>query len=745
MGRIDGSVGQRDYAYEFYIIWEETDINVANNTSKIIATSYIYCKQHSAYNNNTYNHTITIDGETFTTRVAGVSLSPGVVKQLASASKIITHDDDGSKWINISANSPTLPSGNGYGPANGSASEDVGLYTIPRASSVMCADGNIGSSTVININRASSSFKHTLEYSFNGLTGTIATKTDNTSIGWNIPTSFYAKIPNALSGSGTITCKTYNGDTLIGTSTCTFNAFVVNSNPTVTATVVDTNSKTIALTGDSNKIVKYYSNAKVDITATAKNSASITERKVIAGNRNGTGTSVTLNGVETNVFNVSCKDSRGLTASTKITKTLVNYIKLAITNIVLERPEQTSNTVNISLNGNYFNNTFGAVANTLELKFRYKQDGGTFGNYTTLTVTKSGNTFSYSGALGTDFDYQKQYVFEVVASDKLMTVPYTRTVTKGIPQVDRGKNDIKYNTDIQINGNFKACNETYIKFKCNLENMTEILNNTNSCNNYLRNSENEVNMYVPSNSYNQYTFDSTHPMSLITSSNTRFYTLSFRYKPTNWDANYVPATNIVVGGTTDTDSWQIRLEFNGGWRISHYPDYNLYESSFSIPGDNKSYLQSFVKFIIESSSENVGGTVSHVKLEDGLVSTNWTPNIEDILDRINGYELYNNSSGTTGTVVLSENVSNFKFLEIYYQSDNQYRSIKIANPNGKVVMLSNWLYEDSSTWFYVRINKITISGTSITKNLERSCALGSSSTIENEWSKMAITKVVGYK
>ena len=137
-----------------------------------------------------------------------------------------------------------------------------------------------GSATTININRASSSFTHTIRYSFSGLTGTIATKTSSTSIGWTIPTSFYAKIPNSKSGMVTINCQTFNGNTSIGTSSTTANVFVINSEPTITATIEDVNSATVALTGDSNKIVRYMSNAKVDITATAKNSATISSRKV---------------------------------------------------------------------------------------------------------------------------------------------------------------------------------------------------------------------------------------------------------------------------------------------------------------------------------------------------------------------------------------------------------------------------------------------------------------------------------
>lgn len=662
MGRIDGSVAKNNDSYAFYIIWEETDIDIEKNISKLKVYSEIYCGKHNAYDYNAYNHKLTIDGQEFITEVPGISLSPGTYVKLAIGEKIITHNDDGSKKLTISASSPNLPAGAGYGPYSGSASGEVELYKIPRASSVTCADGNIGSSTVININRASSSFTHTLEYEFLGLTGIIATKASDTSIGWNIPTFFYAKIPNALSGSGTITCKTYDGNTLIGTSTCKFNAFVINSSPTVTATVVDTNAKTIALTGDRNKIVKYYSNAKVDITATAKNSASITEKKVVAGNKNGTGTSVTLNNVETNIFNISCKDSRGLTAGTTVTKTLINYIKLAITNMVLERPEQISNTVNITLNGNYFNNTFGAVTNVLELKVRHKQEGGNFGDYTTLTATKNGNAFNYSGVLGTEFDYQRQYVFEVVVSDKLMTAIYSRTVTKGIPQIDRGKNDIKYNTYLTVNG------------------VLEVKD---------------------------------------------WFTVSNRGK------------NLPTG--EDTREYWNNLQNGLYW----------YGCTGAVPNLPEAY--GFIEKIgtVGEGDFNVlfytqkEGTVYRKSGNHESISQ-WVP-VNSNIFATKHQVLYDNSSGTTGTVTLSENVSNFKFLEIYYQSDNQYRSIKIANPNGKIVMLSNWLYEDSSTWFYVRINKITVSGTSITRNLERSCALGSNSTIENEWSKMAITKVVGYK
>ena len=714
MARINGSVGQKSDAYEFYIIWEESDVNIANNTSKITAKSYIYCKKHTAYNYDTYNHTITIDGQTFTTAVDGISLSAGVTKELAVASKVVTHNDDGSKSITISASSPKLPAGNGYGPASGSASGTATLTTIPRTSGVTCADGNIGSSTVINISRASSSFRHTLRYAFGSLSGIIVEKTSDTSIGWNIPTDFFSQIPNYMSGYGVITCETYSGDTLVGTSSCGFNAFVVNSNPTINGNVIDVNDRTVALTGDNNKIVKYCSNAKVDIVATAQNSSSITYVGVTAGNQSRDGSSVILESVETNVFNINCRDSRGLPGSNTIIKTLIDYIKLAFTSIDIQRATTTSNIVNVSLRGNYFNNSFGAVNNALTLKFRSRIVNGNWGDYIHLNANIDGNTFNYSGELGNNFDYQEGYEFEFYAEDRLMTDIKYRPLTAGRPIVDIGKNDVKVNGKLGVDGltgdvtsddviynkgrghdlpagedtreywnslpngvywygntgavpnmpgpwgfvekmghvgsgdfnilfynqmtgpvyrksgnhdgvsNWQYLNEEIFPYRYKVD---EIYEHSTGGTNWLINTLDQVVMTRPDSNYNQYWFGNIHPLALKPSGVLKKYTLSFRYVPTNWDVNYRPASSIVVGGVSSGDAWGIRLYFNDAcdWKIKCLPDYHIYSCTFQIEGNNDYYLTDNIRFILESSVPNIGGIVSHVKLEEGPVYSTWTP------------------------------------------------------------------------------------------------------------------------
>lgn len=453
---INGTTGKNSSHWRYYFVATEQDVNIAANTSKVRVEVYLGATSYSraVRGNVSATHTVTINGANYTFTTGAYTIEKNASVLLGSVvSNAITHNSDGSKTVSVSVNSPDLAQASGYGPYNGSASGQIVLITIPRTSSVTCADGNIGSSTTININRASSSFTHTLKYSFGGLTGTITSKTANTSVGWTIPTTFYSKIPNAMSGQGTITCETYNGDTLIGSATCTFNAFVINSSPTITATIVDENETTKAITGDANKLVKYFSNAKVTITAIAKNSATIKNQKVICDDGKTKETAIsTIEKVESGTFNLSCTDSRGLSGTNKITKSMIDYIKLAFTEITLTRPSTTSNTVNATIKGNYFNASFGKIANTLTLKWRWRIKDGTWSTENTVTATKSGNTFTYSATLGTAYSFNNEYQFEFIVSDKLMVLTSTKTVTRGLPIIDIGKEDIDINGIIKQKG-----------------------------------------------------------------------------------------------------------------------------------------------------------------------------------------------------------------------------------------------------------------------------------------------------
>ena len=435
------------YGSYFWVKWEIKGSQDITNNRTTISWSCGLHPEEQYYTNAVKMNAVTINGTKVYSGGTYSNITDYQDRTFASGTLIIPHNSDGSKSFTISAvRGWIFGNGDYYG-----ASKTFTLPTIPRASSVSCSTADIGSNATISISRASSSFTHTLTYSFGDLTGTIATKTSSTKISWTIPTTFYAQIPNAKSGTGTITCDTYNGSTKIGSKTCSFTATVSKSasKPTLSPTVVDNNSTTTALTGDSSKFIKYYSNASVSTGASARNSATLKSQKITCGAKSISSASGTINKVESGSFTFSATDSRGYTTSQTVTKTLINYVKLTCS-MVANAPT-TSGVATLNINGNYWNGNFGSVANTLTVQYRYKTQGGTYGSWTETTATKSGNTYNATATIS-GLDYQTTYVFQARAVDKLATVNTDEQARRTIPIFDWGKNDFKVNGDFRVTG-----------------------------------------------------------------------------------------------------------------------------------------------------------------------------------------------------------------------------------------------------------------------------------------------------
>jgi len=122
----------------------------------------------------------------------------------------------------------TAQNGSGTPYASGgtySANAGVTLYAQWKAlASVLTTPISAIAGTAIPIfwARYNNSYKHTLEFEFGNVSGTIVSDlvADNTA--WTPNLNLCAQIPNAINGTGTLTLKTYNGTTLLGTSTATF-------------------------------------------------------------------------------------------------------------------------------------------------------------------------------------------------------------------------------------------------------------------------------------------------------------------------------------------------------------------------------------------------------------------------------------------------------------------------------------------------------------------------------------------
>ena len=422
--------------------------NIKANSSTISMSLYIYDATGESYNQVPNSCYYILQGKKV---YHPYSYSSSGWYKLGSDTLTVMHDSDGTKSVRLYGSWYSGFSSS-YTPSSLSVADTITLTPIPRASSVSCTTANIGSDATITISKASSNFVHTLTYAFGSLRGTIATKTSSTNISWTIPTTFYGQIPNAKSGWGTITCDTYNGSTLVGTSTCTFTARCDESQckPTISGTAIDSNTTTVALTGSNQKFVKYYSNASVTSDASARNGATLKSQKVTCGSKSISTANGTISGVDSGTFVFSATDSRGFTTSQTLNKTLVDYVKL--TCAMQAGAASTYGVAQLQVSGNYWDGNFGAVANTLTIQYRYKVNNQAYGAWTNSTdsIAKSNNTYSTTVSIS-GLNYLNAYTFQVRAIDKLATVVSEEQTRKTIPIFDWGKDDFNVNGKLKLN------------------------------------------------------------------------------------------------------------------------------------------------------------------------------------------------------------------------------------------------------------------------------------------------------
>lgn len=118
----------------------------------------------------------------------------------------------------------------------------------------------------------------------------------------------------------------------------------------------------------------------------------------------------------------------------------------------------------------------------------------------------------------------------------------------------------------------------------------------------------------------------------------------------------------------------------------------------------------------------------------------------NILNKILGTELYNNTTGSNSAITLSESAANFTYLEIFYRNnDNYYNSTKIYQPNGKIAYLdADYPYTSGEGYSYAKKTSVQISGTSIRPiNYVELTVMPSGANILNK-NNIYITRVVGY-
>ena len=221
---------------------------------------------------------------------------------------------------------------------------------------------------------------------------------------------------------------------------------IINAKPTLYPIIEDTNSVTAALTGNTSKMVKYFSSPEVATGSAAYKYASITNNSISNGSNYTTKASDVFHNIENAIFYFWAKDSRGNEIFQEINKinegNWIDYVKITC-NVSPTNPT-TDGKMFLNIKGNYWNGNFGAVANYLTLQYRMGIAGGEFGEWITVDAELDGNTYNASIPIE-GLNYQTTYMFEARALDKLETTPVKYVEVQTTPVFDWGKNDFRFN------------------------------------------------------------------------------------------------------------------------------------------------------------------------------------------------------------------------------------------------------------------------------------------------------------
>ena len=430
---------RRNYGITSYssihVYADETQVDVANNRSYISTELWILGSSYSAYNvdcnvtgaNGYTNSHLTANG--WVKLVSGGFWAPHNADGTGSATV-------GSYYSSGYGNMP-------YGEFT------LTLTKIARASQPSIntwpnnsPDITAGVACTIHMNKQAN-FTHKVSYWFGNKKGTIATGVvDNCS--WTPPTSLLDQIPNASTGSGTISVETYSGSTKIGeTKSCGFTLHLPNNSEPTIGTITLTEQHAGVKAKNANVTVQQISKKLVSVPVSAKYSASIktvTCDGVTLSNNNGTYTGYISN-KSNGTYKVTTTDSRGLQSSNTVTQTFYEYAKPFI-NATLKRESETSAKGTLSVNGSYST----ILSNTVTMTIQRNDSSSP----TTVSPSLSNGSISYSKSY-TDLNYVQSFTIKVKVTDGFgESVEVTAVLGVGQYALWMGKYNVKVGGKLNV-------------------------------------------------------------------------------------------------------------------------------------------------------------------------------------------------------------------------------------------------------------------------------------------------------
>lgn len=421
--------------------WTRSNIDVSANTSTITWTLKLN-RTNSLNFSADKSYSLTVDGERFNGNFSdnidwGTGSHSAIIKEGIST---LNHDASGKKTFSVNAIFNIAVTISGTYVASVSLSGTQSLDDIPRASSITTSPASgvkIGDTITINVNRALSTFKHTLTWKFGESVGTIAENVE-TSTTWAIPRALANQIPNSLSGICVLTCKTYDDSKLIGSKSINLSLKVSDSDiPSITGFTIDEGVS--AIKSKFNAFVQNQSKAKINITASGIYSSTIKTYQIKINEETYYNNNLIVDLQTSGQINVivTVTDSRGRSTSQTKTINVLAYQSPTITQFKCQRANQSGSE---DAQGDYlkalinFNVPSLNNLNDKSYKLEYKSQSAT--DWTTAT---SGNVYtlnttylSSTNILNVDLAYS----LRLTVSDYFTSAIYNVNLATGFALID---------------------------------------------------------------------------------------------------------------------------------------------------------------------------------------------------------------------------------------------------------------------------------------------------------------------
>lgn len=397
-------------AASIYIDMKETAVNESAKTSTVKCDVFAVSTGGS-YNSLSPSGSVVFSGNASGTYNFTHNFSANTTTKIYTRTFTVTHSSDGTGSVTAKATFNT-----GVSSGTVTATKTIALTKISTASTFSVSGPmTFASNLVFTINRQNTSFTHLVQVSMGGSKvyeqGSVATTCT-----WAIPDSLSPSDSSSREATATVT--TYNGGTIIGSTTQKFNIYVSDQNqPAINSVTIFDN---MGYYDDYGVYLTNKSDFSISINATAYSNASITKYWVRVGDGENTENhlnvvdigSISLTGYIT--LTIGVEDSRGRTKTTTRNITLERPTAPRLTLYAFRTTSSSSNVENDE--GNYIRihvtgsttrpGTKGTNNGTVVVKYKLQ----TSSSYTTLSSANRGSSWDFytyfSGSSSNAYDIQ---------------------------------------------------------------------------------------------------------------------------------------------------------------------------------------------------------------------------------------------------------------------------------------------------------------------------------------------------